>query len=433
MSGSTILGRVAFGAGLLLVLFASAVGSPVLSHTKAADIIAALAEQIRENYVFPDKGEEAAAMLEKNAAAGEYEGLEGPALAMKLTEQLQALTKDRHFAVRAFAPGAGGAPAPAPMERRRTTPVRRVERLNGNIGYVDLRGFPMRAEVEDDIHATMRLMSGADALIFDMRGNGGGDPETVQLVCSYLFAKDKPVHLNSLYFRPANETTEFWTQPEAVRGEGFAKTPVWVLTSSYTFSGAEEFTYNLKTRQRATIVGERTGGGAHPVDRFEVADGLAAMIPVGRAINPVTGTNWEGTGVEPDVAVPADKALEKAIELALDALARSDDPQVASDAAWVLFDQRVANAPLRLTPAQLDEAAGDYGERQIVRRGEALWYARRGVSARETKMLAAEKDVFALEGVPGFRLELVRGADGGVTGVRGVYRDGHSDLSERVD
>lgn len=431
MRGSTILGRAAFGMGLLLALFASALGSPLLGNTRVGDAIAALAEQIRENYVFPEKGEEAASMLEKNAAEGQYDGLEGPALAMKLTEQLQALTKDRHFSVRAFAPTAGSVPAPAPMERRRTTPVRRVERLNGNIGYVDLRGFAMRAEVEEDIHAMMRLMSGSDALIFDMRGNGGGDPETVQLVCSYLFPKDKPVHLNSLYFRPADETTEFWTQPESVRGDGFAETPVWVLTSSYTFSGAEEFTYNLKTRQRATIVGERTGGGAHPVDRFEVADGLAAMIPVGRAINPVTGTNWEGTGVEPDVAVPADKALEKAIELALDVLAHSGDPEVAGDAAWVLFDQRAANSTLRLTTAQLDEASGDYGERQIVRRGDDLYYARRGVSARETRLIAADTDVFALEGVPGFRLELVRGSDGVVTGVRGVYRDGHSDANER--
>lgn len=432
MRGSSVLGRVAFVTGLLLSVIASALATPLFPNGQVADLVASLADQIRANYVFPDKGEQAAEMLEKNAAEGGYDGLEGPALAMKLTQELQELTKDRHFSVRVVPPTPAGAPAPSPMPRQRMTPVRRVERLNGNIGYVDLRGFPMRAEIEEDVHAMMRLLGGSNALIFDMRGNGGGDPETVQLVCSYLFDKDKPVHLNSLYFRPADETTEFWTQPESVRGEGFATTPVWVLTSSYTFSGAEEFTYNLKTRKRATIVGERTGGGAHPVDGFRLSEGLVAMIPVGRAINPVTGTNWEGTGIEPDVSVPADKALEQAIDLALDTMAQSEDPEVAGEAAWVLFDRRAANSQIRLSPKELDEVAGDYGERQITRRGEELWYSRRGVSARETRLIAADKDLFSLEGVPGFKLELTRGEDGRVAGVRGVYRDGHSDFNERV-
>lgn len=435
MTGSSVIGRIAFTAGLLLSVFASALATPLFPRAQVADLVDALADQIRANYVFPDKGELAAEMLEKNAAEGAYDGLEGPALAMKLTQQLQELTKDRHFAIRATPPApaqaaAGDSAAPrilAPM-----TAVRRVERLDGNIGYVDLRGFPMRAEVEEDIHALMRLLGGSNALIFDLRGNGGGDPETVQLVCSYLFDQEKPVHLNSLYFRPADQTTEFWTQPETVRGKAFADTPVWVLTSSHTFSGAEEFAYNLKTRQRATVVGERTGGGAHPVDGFQVGEGLVALIPVGRAINPVTGTNWEGVGVEPDVDVPAEKALDTAVDLALHALAKSDQPEVADEAAWTLLVRTAGSTPVRLSPEQLDEIAGAYGEREVARRGDELWYSRRGVSARETRLIACGNDLFVLEGMSGFKLDVVRGDGGQIKGLRGVYRDGHSDFSERV-
>ncbi|MCM3872588.1 MAG: S41 family peptidase, partial [Pyrinomonadaceae bacterium] len=139
------------------------------------------------------------------------------------------------------------------------------------------------------------------------RGNGGGSPEMVALVCSYLFGAE-PVHLNDLYWREGNRTDEFWTRKEVV-GKRYLNKDVYVLTSKRTFSGAEEFTYNLKNLKRATIIGETTGGGAHPGGGFRINEHFSMFVPSGRAISPITKTNWEGTGVKPDIEVPSDQAL----------------------------------------------------------------------------------------------------------------------------
>lgn len=139
----------------------------------------------------------------------------------------------------------------------------------------------------------------------------------VTFVSSYLFAKK--THLNDIYERKANKTTQSWTNPD-VPGKKFAKQPVFVLTSHDTFSGAEDFAYGLKNVKRATIVGETTGGGAHPTNTARLGDHFMIGIPFARSISPITKTDWEGTGVEPDVKVPADQALETAKRLAAEGL-----------------------------------------------------------------------------------------------------------------
>ncbi len=135
----------------------------------------------------------------------------------------------------------------------------------------------------------------------------------VQYLCSYFFGEK--VHLNSLYWREGDRTDEFWTL-EKVNGTKMPDVPLFVLTSNYTFSGAEEFSYNMQTQKRATLIGETTGGGANPGGTRPINDNLSVFIPTGKAINPITGTNWEGVGVVPEVKVEADVALEKGIELA---------------------------------------------------------------------------------------------------------------------
>ena len=157
----------------------------------------------------------------------------------------------------------------------------------------------------------MTKIADTKVLIVDLRQNSGGDPATVAFMTSYLFGKKK-VHLNDLYFRRNDETTQFWTDPKAPGKHFGGKKPIYVLTSGETFSGGEEFAYNLRALERATLIGETTGGGAHPVDGVRVDDHVLAIVPVGRAINPITKKNWEGTGVEPHVAVPAAEALDKA-------------------------------------------------------------------------------------------------------------------------
>ncbi|HEV2704640.1 MAG TPA: S41 family peptidase [Pyrinomonadaceae bacterium] len=184
------------------------------------------------------------------------------------------------------------------------------------MGYVDLRGF-MEANEESaqTVAAAMNFLNNTEAIIFDLRKNGGGQPQMVALISSYLFG-EQPVHLNSLYWRKDNRTEEFWTLKE-VAGKRYGNKDVYILTSNRTFSAAEEFTYNLKNLKRATVIGETTGGGAHPGGGVKLSRNFAMFVPTGRAINPITKTNWEGTGVKPDVEVPADQALKTAHVAAL--------------------------------------------------------------------------------------------------------------------
>jgi C-terminal processing protease CtpA/Prc len=193
----------------------------------------------------------------------------------------------------------------------------KVEILPRNIGYVKFGEFPSPEFCGTTVAAAMGFVAHADAVIFDMRENHGGDPSMVQLAVSYLF--DEPTHINDLLNRHDNETRQYWTLPY-VQGTRFTGKPVFVLTSGETFSGAEEFTYDLQTQKRATIVGEVTGGGAHPMNGMSAGDHFMIGVPVGRPVNAITKTDWEGKGITPDLKVPAAEALEAAQKLAIEKL-----------------------------------------------------------------------------------------------------------------
>jgi Periplasmic protease len=189
----------------------------------------------------------------------------------------------------------------------------KVERMPDNVGYVKFDGFMDVDVCAQTVAAAMTFVAGTKALIIDLRQNGGGSPAMVALVSSYLF--DHRTHLNDIWTRRTGATEEFWTR-DTVAGRRFGGTkPVYVLTSARTFSGGEEFVNDLKVLRRATIVGETTGGGAHPVRGRRVDEHFMMGVPYARAVNPVTHTNWEGVGVTPDVKVPAAAALDTAVKL----------------------------------------------------------------------------------------------------------------------
>jgi len=189
---------------------------------------------------------------------------------------------------------------------------------------VSIESFPPvdTNEEREGIAALMSQVADADALVIDLRSNHGGSPDTVALVASYLF-DETPVHLNDMFRRDTGYTAQSWTSRE-LRGTRFgSKKPVYVLTSRDTFSGGEEFAYDLQALRRATIVGETTGGGAHPMEPYLLDQWFQMRVPWGRPINPITKTNWEGVGVVPDVQVPAADALAQAHRRALDDIAGS--------------------------------------------------------------------------------------------------------------
>jgi hypothetical protein len=277
-------------------------------------------------YVFPDVAKRMADSLRARRARGAYDSYtNGISFGMLLNREVRDLSHDKHmgvnYSVRPIPPRPANPPPPSREDSARMRAQMdefncgfvRVEQLDGNVGYVKFNGFADVDFCGATASAAMSFIAGSRALIVDLRDNGGGSPAMVAYVCSYLFSTR--THLNDLWTRRTNSTQEFWTRDD-IPGRRFGgEKPVYVLTSARTFSGAEEFTYNLKSLKRATIIGETTGGGAHPVSGHAIDEHFMMGVPFARAVNPITHTNWEGTGVTPDVKVPAADALTTALKL----------------------------------------------------------------------------------------------------------------------
>ncbi|WP_433064837.1 S41 family peptidase [Dactylosporangium sp. CS-033363] len=307
---------------------------------------AKLVEQALElmcgNYIFPDRAQVAADGIRRRLAAGEYDQLDEEALGRRLTAELFEVCQDKHLRVRTRTEDAREALTKAEMEavwaeQQRLTNygIARVERLDGNVGLLDLR-FVASADVGGRaIAAAMELVSQTDALIVDLRKNRGGSPDGAVFWSSYFFP-DGETHLNSIYEGATGQTKQFWSLAW-LPGERYLDRPVYLLTSASTFSGGEEICYNLQAQGRAVLVGETTKGGAHPTDAFPITPTFEITVPVARAVNPVTGTNWEGTGVQPDVAVTAQEAFDVAYRMALQhVLASATAPSVLTEARAAL-------------------------------------------------------------------------------------------------
>jgi hypothetical protein len=290
-----------------------------LDNAARVAVVAKAADALRNRYIFVDVGETAAAKLEAQLAAGAYASLDQPrAFAEKLTADLYEVAKDKHLRIMAPGPGpaapGGGAPPPPPPKSEGG--IVRADRLPGNIGYIEVSGFPAPAAFRPPTEKAMAAVGDTKALIIDIRRNGGGSPESVAFLVSFFLDPAKPpMKINDFTNRTPN-TKDFTTRaqmsvatPTSYRGK-----PVYVLTSARTFSGGEEFAYDVQAFKLGTLVGETTGGGANPGGVSQVGSGLGIFLPNGRPINPVTGTNWEGVGVIPEIKTPVADALKVALE-----------------------------------------------------------------------------------------------------------------------
>ncbi|MCA1564542.1 MAG: S41 family peptidase [Acidobacteria bacterium] len=340
-------------------------------------VIEGTLKHLREGYVYPEVATRMEQAIRERAAKKEYEGItSGRQLAQRLTEHLQAVSRDKHLRVnyRAAklgdddipgsarivrrAPEGGGSPADGAGGRRiirepggAETPaggapvvVRRagggageasgnlglekVETLDGNVGLLDFSMFDPSEEANAKVSEAMSRLADTDALIIDLRRCRGGARRTITLLMSYFF--DKSIHLSDAYDRIADSTQESWSLAD-VPGRRYGQKDVYILTSNFTFSAAEDISYTLKNLKRAIIVGETTGGGAHPVMGRRLNDHFFVMVPFARYISPITKSNWEGTGVEPDIKVPAAHALKIAQLAALKKIsARKTDAKASA-------------------------------------------------------------------------------------------------------
>ncbi|MEV4118631.1 S41 family peptidase [Micromonospora sp. NPDC049645] len=274
--------------------------------TVSVHLVERAIELLRDRYVLPERAEAAATTLRQRLAAGAYDGLDESTLAERLTEDLLDVCPDAHLWVRVR------------DERRASAKasIRRVEILDGNIGYLDVRRISGSTDGGRAIVSAMDLVSRTDALILDLRGNEGGSPDGVALWSSY-FLPAEPTHLNSIHDRVTGQTRQFWSLAW-LPGARYLDRPLSVLTSDRTFSGGEELCLNLKVRGRARLVGEKTRGGANLATVFALTPTMEIAVPHAYSINPITGGNWEGTGIEPDLAVPAAAAFDVAYAELLD-------------------------------------------------------------------------------------------------------------------
>ncbi len=296
------------------------------SYTKEykGKVIQSISQLMNDFYVFPEVAKLTEEHLKAQLLDGYFDQFENDeTFAKALTKSVQAINKDKHM--RIWSNQLSIAPEMS-QERMFEEHLARIDRsregnagfksvkiLEGNVGYLDLRGFAGMETGKDIADAYMKLMSRTDAIIIDLSKNGGGSPNMVQYLCSYFF--NQKLLLNSLYWREGNNIQEFWTL-DKVGGLKIYDVPLFIITSEKTFSGAEEFSYNMQTQKRATLVGQTTGGGANPGRSMRINENLRVFIPTGKAINPITKTNWEGVGVIPDEETSVEDAYDKALNLA---------------------------------------------------------------------------------------------------------------------
>jgi hypothetical protein len=342
---------------LLFSVPAFAADDTPLTASNRTAILQTLAVKMNANYIEPAVGERVGrAIIKKNAEGGYALATSVQTFSAALAKDLRDISGDLHFGTRideGFREFTGDyVPSRVEMEEargyaeRRGFELEKVERLPGNVGYIELRGFGRTEFVGPAYTAAMSLMAGTEALILDLRRNGGGSPTSVAYLMSHFFPLGDSRHLNDLYDRSTNTTWQSWTV--ATIAQRYDK-PVYVLTSARTFSGGEECAYDFQTQKRATLVGETTGGGANPVRPFSVGHGIVVAIPFGRAINPVTKTSWEHVGVKPDIAVPAAQALQTAhvaILRNLVAAAKDDEARTKLQRQLALVEKGETEKPI---------------------------------------------------------------------------------------
>jgi len=274
-------------------------------------------------YVDPGIAQQMADALRAHEKNGDDDAAtDGATFADLITRQMQDVSRDKYvMMVYSTVDTPENPPAATPddvaryrreMEQNNCT-FEKVETLPHNIGYLKFNAFPDAAICGIRAAAAMARLNDADAIIFDLRDNPGGYSNMVALLATYLF--DRPTLLNDFYNRVDNSTEQSWTL-SPVPGNKLADKPAFVLTSHTTFSAAEGFSYDLKMLKRATLVGETTSGRGHMGMAYRIDDRFTIRVPSVRVINPISRTNWEGSGVEPDVEVKAADALAVAVKLA---------------------------------------------------------------------------------------------------------------------
>ena len=422
-----------------LLTLATLAPAPVFADTldrqAQQEVVAHLKTALQQNYVFPDRIPAIAAELDKRVQAAP---IDGEPFATSLAQGLVKASNDLHFSVafdpeevaanrRMKATGESTTQAQRDSERAANFGYRDARRLDGGLAYVRFDFFADPQYAQDIAAGAMRFAEGAKGLIFDLRYNNGGVLEMAQFLMSYLYPAGKEQKFFDYYYTENGVRVERsqWSLA-AVPGQRSGTIPVVVLTGSTSFSAAEWMAFSLQRLGRATVIGERTAGGAHPVTRVPIDDRFMLQTPVGQIHDPVDGKDFEGVGVTPDLAVPASEAVLAAQKFLLQGRAAKGD----ADAKWALIPVEAALSGAAASAKDLDDAAGAYEGRTLVRTASGLAY-----HWRDHFVLALDpigKDLFAVQGTEDYRFHLVR-ENGVVRGLERVWKSGQTATYRRLN
>jgi hypothetical protein len=357
-------------------------------------------------------------VLQERLKKGDYDSASTKAeFASKLTDDLIKVSGDLHFLVGADPQWIAEFKAkaePALKAKIRKEELSKLEktnfgfdevaRLKGNIGYIRFNYFADPELAYDTAASVMRFVGNTDAVIIDLRYNNGGHLEMAQFIASYFFSSEKDQLLFDYYYNEDGKRIQRgqWVLP-GLPGKRMVDKPLYILTGSTSFSSAEWFSYAMQKLGRATLIGEQTAGGAHPVARKPVNDDFFVQVPIGQIRDPVDHGDFEGTGVQPDIPSPSIRARPLAHKLALEHLAKTDDAR-RTELAWLLPSLTAAIERPPVDAAMLKKAAAKYEGRQIILDNGTLYYVWRGRFRVALEPIGP--DLFAVEGVSDFRYRL---------------------------
>ena len=418
-------------------------GLPAIDGPTRAAIVDSITAVIDSVYVLEAPAMEIVAGLRRNLADGAYDEITDPAeFAQRLYDDAQAVNHDGHFGIRALPPARPGAEAipqeedPAEVERRRRMyrtlnyGFRKAEILPGGVGYVRFDQFAHGDEAFRAAAAAMNFVSNSNAVILDLRNNGGGSASMIRFVAGYLFEEN--AHLINWDIRAQGKTVQSYSA-DFVPGQRITEQPLYILVSERTFSAAEEFTFDMKNLERATVVGTTTGGGGHTVAGYTFDfDGfrIGIRVPYGRAYNPENDEGWEGVGVTPHIDVPADQALDAAHADALAKLIENEeDEEFRAMLEWDKLEVASHLEPATIDPARMDEYVGAYGPRRIFAEDGLYYYQREDRAPLLLEPLG--EDLFRVGDLDYFRLSFGRDDDGNIVKIIGLYRGGRTDENPR--
>jgi hypothetical protein len=421
---------------LILSQYSFAQETNILSFDDQKKIIYTICEKLDEIHAFPEYNSEICGGLLKNFEDGNYAEYKSPqAFADQMDRDLEILRGDKHLRI-FYDPQMAAemekeneegeeagylTPEMVEDERKNNFGFNELKILHGNIGYLDLRiFFPPRYAGETAV-AAMNFLSNCDALIIDLRNNGGGWDEMVTFLMSYFFDNEESITLSTTYSRYEDEYYQSPTQ-SYVPGKLLTDIPVFILTSKSTFSGAEAFAHYMKHFNKATIVGETTRGGQNPVEIQSIGYGLIMLIPSWKQIYSASEKGWEGIGVKPHIEIDSENALNAAHIEALTELAKiEEDEKEKKKYRWIIDGLNARRNSVEVDESILISYEGKYGDRTIYYENGDMYYQYGDRS--KMKMTAISENYFMVEIYDYFRVRFIK-ENNSIIGFEQDYNDG---------